>query len=341
LQVFRRMKETWTLEKLHQALAHVIVAVVLAIAAYTFMVAVNLFGIPMPGHPVLSVFHFFILATSTLWMSEKFPQQKVLGIPFLLICLLTIPLNLLSLVVALNKTGLVGFLSTAVVFIVLNQMFIYKTPYIEKLLNLLKAPQNVIIIGFAMAGSLMLLYAVDFFTLVADKISYYEKGFSSLSTLQVRTGNWFYFIHEWADTLNIQKFLFGFGAGEARKTIFYISAMRNSVNENNLVQTVHNNYMDSAYDFGLCTLLYHLPALLINIQNIKTIIDPNAPRSLKIFSLMSLTFIMYISIYAMMDGVRVQVSIVYYATLALVEGLRAQYPSLSTEHSKTGTKPAA
>jgi hypothetical protein len=226
---------------------------------------------------------------------------------------------LLSVFLEANKTTFLGLLLGSAIYIYGIKM-IYGFSEIGKLLSRLfnnKPITTVLIISLLLL--FVLAYCFGFFDLLASKMDYFYKGLSKQSTLNVRTSNWSYFFTDWQDKLNIKNIIFGFGAAVSRETIFYISAMRHSFpNNNNLVQTLHNSYLEFVYDFGLMAVFYYFPTWYLLQKHVKRFFLSNQSQ-LQQSSLSIIVTIVFVGFYALMDGVKIQVSIFYYFLLILYD----------------------
>jgi len=144
---------------------------------------------------------------------------------------------------------------------------------------------------------------------IQEKLEYIYNGLTKGNTLNVRTSNWSYFFTDWKDKQSIINMIFGFGEGLSRETIFFISASRHSFpNNNNLVQTLHNAYLEYAYDFGLMATFYYLPTWLLLKKHVPAFLK-HGYATCRLLSLNLILTIMLVSFYGFMDGIRIQVAI--------------------------------
>lgn len=278
----------------------------------------------IPGHGNIIGLFVMLLLGMVFWsLHSNTPetQERSFWKKPAMVILITMPLALLSLLLGFNKSSLAGYSLSLGLFLLLNQWFVPGVDIPGRLYRTFKSWEAKLLIILALSGVVIGAELLGVLTMLADKLEYFSKGFSSMSTMRVREGNWHYFIIDWLETLSPIKALFGYGLGQSRETMFYISAMRQGA-ERNLVGTVHNNYIELFYDYGLLALLIYSGTILIMIDNVKKILNPKTPRTIKIFSILSVSCILYISIYSLTDGARIHMLMVYYSILAMVEGLK-------------------
>ena len=238
-------------------------------------------------------------------------------------------LMLLATPLTMNKTGLVG---TALTFGLLAYLcWRLKLPLglapVWQWLNQGVA-SKVLALGallLAVAG----LAVSGLMPIITEKIDYYLNGFSKLSTLSIRTGNWHYFFQDWADTLSLKTLLFGYGIGASRESIFFISAMRQA-GDRTLVQTLHNSYLEFLYDYGMLSLIYFGIYATLLMSTLKTFVQRTHQGAVeqplvdtqKLWGIVSVCLLLFMGIYAMLDGIRVQLLIQLFAMLGWIEGLK-------------------
>jgi hypothetical protein len=233
-----------------------------------------------------------------------------------------------------NKTTLLGVILILSLYL-LGLKVVYKSLGIQQRLRQFFANPTLVVIlilGLLIVGALGVAMGVT--ELITSKVDYFVNGLSKGSTLDVRTSNWSYFFANWQDKLDITNIVFGFGEAVSRKTIFYISATRHSFPHNNfLVQTLHNAYLEYAFDFGLMAIFYYLPTWLLLKKHIPQFFMQTLPW-LRVSSLSVVLTIIFISFYATMDGIRIQVAIFYYLLLFFYDKM---YDYLLNSRSSTTT----
>jgi hypothetical protein len=331
LAVFRKLKTPEVIQERLYLLAKVFSVGCISLVV---LLALGVFRAVMPGQgTVLALVSFLVLST-LFWLNQSpFAKQEtdwIFGMNPQKLILLSMPLAAIALLLSFNKTSLIGYGFSVFFFLLLNQIFVPSINFfatIHRLLKPLEAKLAAILIptiAFALAWSM------GVFNLISSKLDYFVNGFSSMSTMQIRVGNWQYFINDWLYSLKPTNFLFGHGLGQSRESVFFISAMRQNA-DRTLVQTVHDSYIEYFYDYGLLALIFYAATLIIIISSIRDLLSPKVNQTVKIFSIFSLTCILYIGIYALTDGVRIHVMMVYFAGLAMVEGLR----TACKHHSQT------
>lgn len=224
----------------------------------------------------------------------------------------------------LNKTSLFGTLLCFAMFFALTQGAGYGD-FLKVIWRF--ASHNFsskLFLAFVLMGLLLLAGVFGVFELFASKIDYVVSGLSKNSSMKVREGNWQYFLQDWQQTLDFWRVLFGYGIGASRKTIFYISAMRDGPHESNLVQTLHNGYMEYLYDYGCMSLLYFglyahfLRQAWLSLKN-------RCNMESRVLGAAQFGIILYAAFYSLTDGLRVQMLIQIFVLLGFMQGLKGSY----------------
>ncbi len=214
-----------------------------------------------------------------------------------------------------NKAALMGFLGSFAVFLIFSLFFIknkVKIISIKRQKYIVPAIVSVLfIIAFFIAAQFNIL------DLAIEKYNRFFSSFSGITSWYIRKSNWNYFFLEWQHHLDVLSTLFGFGLGASREAIFYISAMQYS--RIYLVQTIHNQYMEMFYDYGLVALLFYIPILRIAFRDFFIILKKDADRNIKTFCAVNLTMTAFFFVYHIADGLRVQTAIMYFSFLAFNE----------------------
>lgn len=246
-------------------------------------------------------------------------------IPFRLKTFLGMGLGIacLFLPLILNKTSMFGTCLSFLLFFWLTKGYGYGD-FLKIILKFIsQGLLTKLLIVFLVILILIISASLGVFDLFSNKIDYVVSGITSNSSMKVREGNWQYFLQEWWQTLNLQHFLFGYGIGASRKAIFYISAMRNGIHDSNLVQTLHNSYMEYLYDYGLMSLLYfgmYIHFFKKAFQTFKDRIGQDIPLAAA-----QLSIILYTACYGLTDGIRVQMLIQIFVLLGFLEELKQYY----------------
>lgn len=256
-------------------------------------------------------------------------SQHVMSFWFPKISLMTIGLMGLVMLLGMNKTSLVGLGVSLLVLEGLNWQ--YGRHQGLSLFRVIPEPIRVnpvwwVVIGVTFGVGLL---ASGMMEVIGEKITYFAEGFQSMSTLRVRTGNWFYFLQEWGDTLDFSKLFFGYGLGASRDAIFHISAMREG-GHINLVQTLHNHYFETFYDYGLMALFYWFSWLGLLARFIYATMHIHLGPALRILVHMAIATMAFMLIYLMLDGLRVHVAIICFAYWGMVYGAIERHVLLNT-----------
>lgn len=302
-----------------------LITVMSALTAFYFLIAIiSGFKSGVPGGGLISGLMFFMLLSFYLWVLRERPDLSLGKIPMKTFLPLTLGINLAFLLVGMNKTMLIGLLVTSGILLTLHQLYGVRLNVGQAISLHLKKTEGKLVVVAVLVGLVAILTLLGTSDVIAAKLDYFSRGFSTLSTLDVRTGNWRYFGQEWLETLDIFKLLFGYGTGQSRETIFYISAMRQS-GTITLVQTLHNTYMEFFYDYGLLALVYYAGIIHIVYTSVRDLLSGERALMVRTVSIMSLCLILFIGIYGLMDGLRVQTLIVFFSALAMAEGLKRAY----------------
>jgi hypothetical protein len=155
---------------------------------------------------------------------------------------------------------------------------------------------------------------------IDDKLSAAISSLSqntAINSWYIRKNNWNYFLLHYLNNLDIFKLLFGYGLGASRQAIFYISAMQ--YDPMYLVQTIHNQFMEMFYDYGLVSFLFYIPMITIFFKNLHKIMFTNINSTIKIFSAINVSMLVFFCIYHLTDGLRVETTIVFFAYLSFCE----------------------
>jgi hypothetical protein len=291
-------------------------------SAYFFLVFASGFKSGVPGGGFISGIMFFVLLSLSLWVFRERPELRIGKFKLTTFLIATLAINFLFLFIAMNKTTLIGFILTSTLLLGLNYRYGVGLPVKSFLLNLIRRTENKIILLITVGFVTLIFAGLGVFDLIGSKLDYFSRGFSTLSTLSVRTGNWSLFWEEWRDTLNAFRLMFGYGTGQSRETIFFLSVMRQA-GAVTLVQTLHNTYLEFLYDYGLVSLLYYAAFIHLIRNNIRSFLIRDNDISLRVLGIMSLCLIVFVGIYGLMDGIRVQVLIVFFSALAFVESYRS------------------
>jgi hypothetical protein len=258
----------------------------------------------------LPLLFLFNTCLGTFYKAHITPLHQKLGV-------LTQALLVVSIFLHANKTTLLGVTLVLTLFV----WGLKRTEATWSLRQLItrftQKPLLVINTMVVMVLIIVVAYAMGFGTVVNERINYFVNGLTNQGTLNVRTSNWSYFFRDWQDKLGAQNILFGFGQAVSRPTIFFISATRHHVYNNNvLVQTLHNAYLEYVYDFGLMALFYYFPTWYMVFKNSLNFLQDKEKRN-KILSLSLLASVGFICFYSTMDGIKIQVALFYYIMLFL------------------------
>lgn len=301
-----------------------------SVLVYAGLSALGGFGKISPGHSTLVVLLFiWVLGIASSWPllvthEEVRPDGKpsfIVGLIktwFPRLALIAMGGITITLFLGMNKTSLAGLGFALVIFEGLNQL--YSKGQIS-VFGVIPQPIRTnpiwwVVIAAIFAGGLMASGMMD---VISEKMSYFVEGFQSMSTLRVRTSNWHYFMLDWEDTITPFKLLFGYGLGASRDTIFHISAMREG-GYTNLVQTLHNHYLATFYDYGLMSIMYWLGWMGLLFSFFRAAANSQMLPSLRLLVHMAIATQIFMFGYLLMDGLRVHVAIICFAYWGLVYG---------------------
>jgi hypothetical protein len=264
---------------------------------------------------------------SLLYFVQKYhAEARFFCFPFRLYHVLTVSLitSSIFLPLALNKTSLFSTFLIFTIFYWLTKGCGYGA-FVRKILKIASEDLLLrIIIITSIIAIFILSAALGVFDLFADKVDYVISGLAKNSSMKVREGNWQYFLQYWWNSLNLQHIIAGYGIGASRETIFFISAMRDNAHERNLVQTVHNSYVEYLYDYGLMSIFYFGMYLVFLKNSLKYLFDKKDQDKL-VLSSAQLALILFTGIYGLTDGIRVQMLIQLFVLLGFSEGLKNYY----------------
>jgi len=305
--IFSQINSKEELDRFINKLGYVFLAGFLLLLIPMFLVE-----LPAGSHMFLPL-NFFFLFSLKLYFDNNFNKGSWFNFAFFSILIGLIFVSIIH----SNKSAFASFIATLAFFVFVNFKYIrYKIKVLpfEKIKILLPLLLFVFVIIIA-----VLVEKLEVIDLVEKKYSEIMSSFSSpgITSWYIRTNNWYYFLLDWKNNLNIFNVIFGFGLGASRETIFYISAMQYS--DIYLVQTVHNQFLEMFYDYGLAALLFYLPLIGITVKDFFTVLSKDADKNVKLFCVTNLTMIMYLVLYHIADGLRVETTVMFFSFLAFSE----------------------
>jgi hypothetical protein len=260
---------------------------------------------------------YFIILLTFKYYLDNFSKVSFKFKIFLLFNIITF---FVLTVMSSNKTSLIAFLFSLLIYLIINfkEKLSFKTfDFLEKgILRFILIPLIAGIFIFFMAH-------FGLFDLIIEKINKAFHGISSnagVNSFYIRKNNWKYFIDYWENNLDFLKVLFGFGIGKSREIIYYISSSQYSFLYK--VQTTHNHYIDMFFEYGLMSLFYFLPIIIIFIKSIINIFNKKISKEIKLLSNMSIQLISFYFIYHLADGLRVTTAIIFFSILMFAEGFK-------------------
>ena len=263
------------------------------------------------GIQVFLPLNFFFLLSLKFYLDNNFNKSKwfnfgyfcvLLGVSFLIIY-------------HSNKAAFISFIAALVFFFFINLKIIkYKFKILPLEKTTFLAPIAILVLIIAVYVLAEKFHLID---LIISKYKSITSSFSGITSWYIRKNNWYYFLLNWKSHLDLLNVLFGFGLGASREAIFYISAMQYSPIY--LVQTVHNQFLEMFYDYGLVSMLFYLPVLGITIKDFFIIQAKNVTASMKLFSTFNLSMIIFFILYHITDGLRVETAVIFFAFLGFSE----------------------
>lgn len=194
----------------------------------------------------------------------------------------------------------------------------------KQILGLSKPLICVIVIG-------LIFIIAAFSTQIAVQIEKISTRFSDLNSLNMRTDLWTVYIQNWLDNLTIFNILFGHGIDASRELAFKIAFMEPSYGVVG-VPHIHNAYLEVFYDYGMMGLLYIGTLVYIGFDNLRTIFsDKIKDDKLKLACSMSLTILLYTSIYYTAEVFRIPAAIVLFSSLGMLESLKYVYKTTKVD----------
>lgn len=227
-----------------------------------------------------------------------------------------------------NKSALISVLLTTMTCVFIN--FRLKLKF--NIFNIIKDKRFGL--WFILAVVFVILFVAAKFNIIAvvvSKISDSMEAFQGVTSLYIRKANWKYFLQYWHSHIDSFKVIFGFGLGKSREVMFYSSSMMYSPIYR--VQTTHNQYMEMFFDYGLMSLFYYLPLLIIAFRSIVNLFSSTVDKNIKLLSNVSLMLLIFYGLYHTTDGLRVQTAIIFFATLVYLEALKYTLTRAKTDKS--------
>lgn len=273
----------------------------------------SVISLPSSPHLLLPLTFFFVLGFK-FFIDKNYEKTNMYNFLFLAAIM-----GLLAVIAFnTNKTAMIAFILAFGFFVCLNVFYI-KLPF--KMVNI---PRQKYLTPILFVVTLIVVVcaaeSLGVFAKISGKIN---SAISSLSqetgitSWYIRKNNWNYFLLHYLNNLNIFKLLFGYGLGASREAIFYISAMQYDYIY--LVQTIHNQFMEMFYDYGLVSFLFYIPMITIFFRSLHNIMFTNINSTIKVFSAVSVSMLVFFFIYHLTDGLRVETAIVFFTYLAFCE----------------------
>jgi hypothetical protein len=295
----------------------------------------SLFAFTKAGKTDMALYFpmMFIQGYAFWRFSETFyPAAHLLGLKLTTWNVLGLVLTALVIPLSVNKTALVGVFISLLIFYLGSRKLNCPWPWqaMGRFMQNGLFPKLLVLGSVVFVGAFIAVVGLG--EQVTDKLDYFTEGFTKLfesseavdfSSSAIRKENLRLLFAEWNDTLNWVNVLFGYGLAKSRETIFYLSAMR-VTGYAQLVQTVHNSYIEFVFDYGMVSLLYFGSIIQLFFSHRRHLRDLKSDATSRLFSLTLIATVLYIAIYGSMDGIRVQMAIQLFALLGFVEGYRSQ-----------------
>lgn len=236
---------------------------------------------------------------------------------FLLILLQINKTSIIALFLAITVLIILCFKSALIKGFINNIIFIRPVKYTAvKKLAIICA-----LLLFIFVGIIYLDQMLDIINITLTRLEY---RFVTFSTFETRIVLWEFFVKNWVEHLTIFKILFGFGVDASRESAFLTSLML--PDEIKLFSSpqphIHNLYLEMFYDYGLIALLFFGAIFSIFVDNIKTINSKASNESSKLFSIISITILVYFFVFEINYILRIPISIVFFSLLGLLESVK-------------------
>jgi O-Antigen ligase len=111
---------------------------------------------------------------------------------------------------------------------------------------------------------------------------------SDASSMNMRISHWKDVYQSWSTGLNPMTLLFGFGIDRVREVVYYAST--SSAVEKG-IQSPHNLYISSFFDYGLCSLVFFVGFFDVAFNSIQSILNPKSNQNVRIFSVTALSVV--------------------------------------------------
>jgi hypothetical protein len=277
------------------------------------LLPVSIISRPSSPHLLLPLTFFLVLGFK-FFIDKNYEKTNTYNFLFLT----TIIGFLAMIALNANKTAMIAFILAFGFFVCLNVFYI-KLPF--KMVNI---PRQKYLTPILFVVTLIIVVCVaeslGVFAKISSKINEAISSVSQdtgITSWYIRKNNWNYFLVHYFNNLDIFKLLFGYGLGASREAIFYISAMQYDYIY--LVQSIHNQFMEMFYDYGLVSFLFYIPMITIFFRSLHDIMFTNINSTIKVFSAVSVSMLVFFFIYHLTDGLRVETAIVFFTYLAFCE----------------------
>lgn len=168
----------------------------------------------------------------------------------------------------------------------------------------------------------LIVQNMDFIRLTLEN---FGARFSSINTLEMRKGNWKYFLDYWIGNLTAIKLLFGYGIDRARETMFFISSM---MTFDQYKTSPHNLYILMFFEHGAVALLFFGAFISSAISSLKHVFSVTSSIYLKLFSNISLSIIVYSCIAWMAEDYSILHKIAFICLIGVLESVKFAYSKL-------------
>jgi O-antigen ligase len=244
---------------------------------------------------------------------------------FITICLILILLQI-------NKTVIIALTASMLVFWGLCFMtgiqynWDKKKEYISSDKNPIYLKLILIVFGIIFF-ILTMQYSETILDALTKTIERLNMRFGSFGTFNIRTTVWEYFIEYWYQNLTVFKVIFGFGLDASREAAFRISSIiaGDIRTFSSPLVHIHNLYLQMFYEYGLIAFLYFGALLVVVFDNLRQIFKANAHNYTRLFSILSMSVIIFFAIFGLTEIVRIPIAIVFFSLIGFLESLKYAY----------------
>ncbi len=279
----------------------------------------NFFGLYQGVENIFSVF-FILLAGFRLIIhhyAERFEGTRLPLLTDLLLATCGI-----FILLPLKKTPLIA-LAVAMVLFSLAARYFQFLPVKKNIYKTRRQALETFYKTMAGMAAALLVYFLNQNFIIAT-IGTLTERFGSMQTLDQRATIWHYFMNDWANELGLFQLFFGFGLDASRELAYFTSSML--PRDVDTLSSIHNFYLQMAYEYGLVSLLFFGALGWIMLDNLIVLFKRDSDRPiLKILCMTSVSLLIYLALYYYTESPVVPVLLMTFSVIGLLEALKLAY----------------